>query len=211
MSELRRMQQLLAVQTMDTLTNSAHACRCAFADCLTAAPHHQASQPGVHSVQSGCIRPRDVCLGSLNSIGLSLLRSGRSLPRSCMFLAQVGEGMPGSEQNLALRLPRDEVLLIGPLAAKLGRQVDHPAHVALQLTPQQCVCQPLTAQLAKAWNQASKNANPRVFAGHAPRAKFASSHKESGRLDCGNHVLICTGRLSQIETIPAHSKISNPS
>ena len=115
MSELRRMQQLLAVQTMDTLTNSAHACRCAFADCLTAAPHHQASQPGVHSVQSGCIRPRDVCLGSLNSIGLSLLRSGRSLPRSCMFLAQVGEGMPGSEQNLALRLPRDEVLLIGPL------------------------------------------------------------------------------------------------
>ena len=90
MSELRRMQQLLAVQTMDTLTNSAHACRCAFADCLTAAPHHQASQPGVHSVQSGCIRPRDVCLGSLNSIGLSLLRSGRSLPRSCMFLAQVG-------------------------------------------------------------------------------------------------------------------------
>jgi len=42
------------------------------------------------SVQSGCIRPRDVCLGSLNSIGLSLLRSGRSLPRSCMFLAQVG-------------------------------------------------------------------------------------------------------------------------
>lgn len=71
-------------------------------------------------------------------------------------LGHGGEGIPGSEQNLALRLPRDEVLLIGPLAAKLGRQVDHPAHVALQLTPQQCVCQPLTGQLAKAWNQASK-------------------------------------------------------
>ena len=159
---------------------------------------------------AGAPRP-DSCTESASARAAAADAAGRPLfaPCSCqsaytepgsnLFSPPSGTVVNASQaasRNLALRLPRDEVLLICPLAAKFGRQVGHPAHVTLQLAPQQCVCQPLTGQRAKALNQASQTDNPRVLAGHAPVQSLPARTKRQDVLAAGTTFCgapICTG------------------
>jgi hypothetical protein len=92
------------------------------------------------------------------------------------------------------------VLLAATLSAKLGRQVGRAAHVALQLTPQQTVGQPLTGQLAEARHRASKSLKQRRIVGHwrAQRSLLAQTTR-TGWLE--KHHSICTGLQCQFDAV----------